>query len=76
LASEAGILFSEGRVTLEEFLKADEAILAGTTIEVLPIVGVDGRPIGNGRPGPITLRLQEAYQAAVESWLALPAALA
>lgn len=69
LAKEAGIPFAEGQVTLEEFLKADEAILAGTTIEVLPIVSVDGQAIGTGRPGPITRQLQAAYQAAVESWL-------
>jgi D-alanine transaminase len=75
LAADAGIPFAEGQVTLDEFLKADEAILAGTTIEVLPIVSVDGQPIGNGRPGPITQKLQSAYKAALESWLSVPASL-
>jgi D-alanine transaminase len=69
LASDAGIPFAEGQVTLDEFLNVDEAILAGTTIEVLPIVSVDGRPIGSGQPGPITLKLQSAYKEAVEAWL-------
>ena len=55
--------FAENRVTLGEFIEADEAILVGTTIEVLPIVRVDGRPIAGGRPGPITRRLQAAYRA-------------
>jgi D-alanine transaminase len=76
LASDAGIPFAEGQLTLDEFLKVDEAILAGTTIEVLPIVSVDGRSIGNGRPGPITRKLQEAYQSAVNEWLSAPATVA
>ena len=61
---------AEGRISLDDFLKVDEAILAGTTIEVLPIVSVDGQPIGSGEPGPIARKLQEAYRVAVEQWLA------
>jgi D-alanine transaminase len=76
LAAQEGIPFAEGRVTLDEFLKADEAILAGTTIEVLPIVSVDGQPIGSGQPGPVARKLQEAYRVAVERWLASRASLA
>ena len=70
LAADAGVPFVEGRVTLDEFKGADEAILAGTTIEVLPVVSVDGQPIGNGQPGPVTRALQKAYKSAVEAWLA------
>jgi D-alanine transaminase len=76
LAGELGIPVFEGRIALDDFFRVDEAILAGTTIEVLPIVEVDGRPIGNGRPGPIARKLQDAYKAALDSWLAPRATLA
>ena len=42
----------------------------GTTTEVVPVVRVDGAPIGTGRPGPIARRLHGAYEAAVQAWLA------
>ncbi len=76
LAEGAEIPFAEAQVTLDEFLRVDEAILAGTTIEVLPIVTVDGQPIGNGQPGPITRKLQAAYQSAVQAWLSAGAPVA
>jgi branched-chain amino acid aminotransferase len=41
---------------------ADEAFLTGTTREVVPIVTVDDQKIGSGRPGPVTLRLLEAFR--------------
>jgi D-alanine transaminase len=70
LAQEAGIPFAETRVSLPELLAADEVLLSGTTTEFLAIVSVDGTPIGDGRPGPVTRRLQDAFRAAVERWLA------
>lgn len=53
---------------LEEPIQADELValtevfLTCTTGEVIPVCAVDGRPIGNGRPGPVTLRLQQAFR--------------
>jgi len=44
---------------------ADEAFLTGTAAEVVPIRAVDDRPVGDGRPGPITQKLQQTYFAAV-----------
>jgi D-alanine transaminase len=70
LAASAGLDLSEARVTLEQLIAADEVILLGTTIEVLPVIAIDGRPVSEGSPGPIALRLQGAFKAAVESWLA------
>lgn len=70
LARAEGIPFREARITLADFLRADEAWLVGTTIEVLPIVRVDGQPFGDGRPGPVARRFQAAYRAAVDRWLA------
>jgi branched-subunit amino acid aminotransferase/4-amino-4-deoxychorismate lyase len=43
--------------------------LTGTTSEVLPVVRVDGRPIADGRPGPVSRRLQEAYREAVREFV-------
>jgi branched-chain amino acid aminotransferase len=51
-----------------EFLRSsDEAFLTGTGSEVLPIVEVEGTPIGTGTPGPVTRRLQRDYFALVRS---------
>ncbi|HEV8628881.1 MAG TPA: aminotransferase class IV, partial [Thermoanaerobaculia bacterium] len=61
LAGELGIPLRLGAVPLAALYAADEAFLSGTTTEVLPVVRVDGRPIGGGRPGPLTGRLREAY---------------
>jgi len=55
----------ERRVTLKELLAADEAFLTGTTTEVLPVVRVDRRRIGNGQPGPVTTRLYALYRAEI-----------
>ena len=70
LARAQAIPFAEARISLDDFLRVDEAWLVGTTIEVLPIVTVDGRAVGDGRPGPVARRFQAAYRAAVDRWLA------
>jgi branched-subunit amino acid aminotransferase/4-amino-4-deoxychorismate lyase len=41
---------------------ADECMLWGTTTQVMPIVQVDSTPIGDGKPGPITRKLQKALR--------------
>lgn len=68
LASHAGIEVREQVVRRADLSELSELFLTGTTSEVLPIVRVDGRDVGNGRPGPITRRLQEAYRQAVEEF--------
>lgn len=45
-----------------ELSEVDEAFITSTTKEIMPIVRVDGTPIGNGRPGPLTRRLAELFQ--------------
>lgn len=67
LCAEAEIPFAERPVLLEEMLGADELFLAGTTTEILPIVEVDGSPVGPGRPGPIASRLADLFRARTES---------
>jgi branched-subunit amino acid aminotransferase/4-amino-4-deoxychorismate lyase len=70
LAGEAGLEPQEARVLPQDLYTAREAWLTARTIEILPIRSVDDRPIGSGRPGPITRRLQEAYRRHVQAWLA------
>jgi D-alanine transaminase len=65
LAARAGVPVRERMLRRDELDEVQELFLTGTTSEVLPVVRVDSRPVGDGKPGPITRRLQEAYQAAV-----------
>jgi branched-chain amino acid aminotransferase len=65
LAADVELDVVERSVDRTEVYQADEAFLCGTGVQVAPIVEVDGRAVGTGRPGPITLRLQEAYFRAV-----------
>jgi D-alanine transaminase len=70
LAARHGIPFEPGRVTLEELARADEVMLVGTTIEVLPVVQMDGQPIASGAPGPVAKALGAAFTENVAAWLA------
>jgi D-alanine transaminase len=70
LLQPMGISFAATHVTLPALIDADEVILVGTTYEVMPIIEIDGRPIGSGAPGPIARRLVDAYRQEVERWLA------
>jgi branched-chain amino acid aminotransferase len=66
LAREAnlGVDIVERSFTRDMLYTASEIFLTGTAIELTPVREVDGRPVGNGRPGPITLSLQSAFTAA------------
>jgi branched-subunit amino acid aminotransferase/4-amino-4-deoxychorismate lyase len=61
LAREIGVLVREEFCRLEDFLRADEVFLAGTTTEALGVVQIDDQVIGEGVPGPLTRRLREAF---------------
>lgn len=54
---QESILVTEGRFPAAELRGADEAFLTGTIRGVSPVVRVDGKPVGDGRPGPLTLRI-------------------
>ncbi len=62
LAREEGIPIEEAPVSYQELLRSTEVFLTGTSIQVLPVVTVDGHQVGNGRPGPVTSALAQAYQ--------------
>jgi len=51
----------ETHCTRDDLYLADEAFFTGTAAEITPIVEVDGRPIGDGKPGPVTRQLQEIF---------------
>ena len=61
LAAKLDIPFVMRPLTVEELRTADEAMLASTSICVLPIVECDGQPIGDGKPGPIYRQLLAAW---------------
>lgn len=67
LAREQGIAVQERVLRLDDLPQVAELFLTGTTSEILPIICVDGKPIGEGRPGPLTRRLQEAYRRLVSA---------
>ena len=62
LARKAGIEAREMALTRHDVFTADECFLTGTAAEVIPVVKCDSRIIGNGKPGPLTRQLREAYQ--------------
>jgi branched-chain amino acid aminotransferase len=57
-----GIPVVEESVSVQDLLAADEAFLTSTLKEAAPVRSVDGTNIGKGRPGPVTLRLLQAYR--------------
>lgn len=63
IASSLGISVEEQPFTAGEIHRADELFLAGTTADIMPIVRVDDRPIADGRPGAVTMRLYEEFRA-------------
>lgn len=52
---------------LIELQKATEVFLTGTVLEIAPVVNIDGRPVGDGRPGPMTLEIAQHYIATYEN---------
>ncbi|MBI1816070.1 MAG: branched-chain-amino-acid transaminase [Deltaproteobacteria bacterium] len=65
LAAEAGIAANEARLTRYDVYTADECFVSGTGAELMPVTEADGRPIADSKPGPITRKLTEAFQALV-----------
>src|SRR5205814_1317717 len=57
IAAELGLKISETDITRHDVFVADECFLTGTAAELIPVVQADGRPIGTGKPGPITTRM-------------------
>ncbi len=65
LTKEAGIPFELRPVRQQEVQAADELMMSSATREVLPIVELDGKPVGTGQPGALYRRLRAAYDARI-----------
>jgi D-amino acid aminotransferase len=65
VARRAGIRAREAPISADRLRRADEVLVTASTIEIVPVVRLDGRPVGDGRPGPLTRDLQTGYRAAV-----------
>jgi len=63
LAAGAGLEVREANLTRHELFNADECFLTGTASEIVPVVKIDGRVIGRGKPGSVTGKLVERYRA-------------
>jgi branched-chain amino acid aminotransferase len=61
LAKKASIPFAEATLTRHDIYAADECFLTGTAAEVIAVTECDGRVIGNGKQGPVTKQLRDAF---------------
>ena len=62
LAEDMGIEVAEPNLTRYDLFNADECFITGTAAEVVPVVKIDGRTVGNGRPGKLTAKFIKAYK--------------
>lgn len=67
LANKAGIPVREEGMTVDAFRRANEVFLVGTLSDVMPIVKVDGKPVSDGKPGPISLKLFKALRGRLDA---------
>jgi D-alanine transaminase len=62
LCAACGIPFVARRISREDVLAADEVLLSSAGREVLAVASIDGKPVGNGKPGQVFGKLYAAYQ--------------
>ncbi|MBF0619639.1 MAG: branched-chain-amino-acid transaminase [Candidatus Omnitrophica bacterium] len=60
-ATKCKIKVEETFITRHEFFNADECFLTGTAAELIPVIKIDGRIIGTGKPGPVTAKLLKLF---------------
>jgi branched-chain amino acid aminotransferase len=70
LARGMGLQVIEGMFGTDEIERASEMFLTSTTREVVPIARVNGKAVGGGKPGPVTLMLLDGYRSAIERLMA------
>jgi D-alanine transaminase len=68
LFAKLGMQVEERSLHRDEVPACSELFLSGTSLEIAPIVAVDGAPVGDGKPGPVVRRLQEAFRAEAEAF--------
>ena len=62
LSRQQQIKIDQTNLTLFDLYTADEIFLTGTGAEIVPVISLDGRTVGNGRPGPVTMKLLQAFR--------------
>ncbi len=62
ICGEAGVPIREEHLSLVECYTADECFLTGTAAEIAPVTHIDGRPIADGKPGPLTVKLMREFK--------------
>ena len=62
LARDAGFTVREENITRHDLYTCDELFLTGSGAEVVPVVNIDRRPVGTGKPGPVTKQLITAFR--------------
>jgi branched-chain amino acid aminotransferase len=67
LADQLGISWKEQTLTRYDIFISDECFLTGTAAEVIPVIALDRRPIGDGKPGTLTARFIEAFRTLANS---------
>ncbi|MFQ1063108.1 D-amino acid aminotransferase [Bordetella trematum] len=65
LAQAAGVAFESRPIARAEVESADEIMITSATKEVLPVTRLDGKPVGDGRPGPVYRKLRAGYDARI-----------
>ena len=61
LIADHGLTIEERAFSIDEAYAAREAFITGATTLVTPIVAIDDRPVGDGRPGPVAVKLRQAF---------------
>jgi len=67
LAAELGVEIDQTPIRKSEIPKLEELFLSGTTTDVMPVVALDDQPVGSGKPGPVTRRLQKILTESIYS---------
>ncbi|HVF39337.1 MAG TPA: aminotransferase class IV [Gemmatimonadaceae bacterium] len=63
--NRAGIVLREEAMDVDTVERAEELFITGTTTEVVPLIAVDGKPVGSGNPGPLTTKIAALYRSAI-----------
>ena len=66
ISKDIGIIIEQKKLTTKELIKADECFITNSIMEIVPVVEIEGKKIGDGKPGEMTKRLQEEYKKLVE----------
>lgn len=73
ICADGGIPFELGAIEVDELKRADEVFVSSTAGGIMPVIGIDGTPVGDGAIGPVTGRIQKEYWARREDgWYGTP----